>query len=81
MSTADILLWVVLPYVTFTVFIVGTFWRYKYDKFGWTTRSSQLYERKLIRIASPLFHIGILAVLVGHIMGLIVPEDRTNAWA
>jgi nitrate reductase gamma subunit len=79
MSTADILLWVVLPYVTFTVFIVGTFWRYRYDKFGWTTRSSQLYERKLIRIASPLFHIGILAVLVGHIMGLIVPEDWTNA--
>lgn len=79
MSTADILLWVVLPYVTFTVFIVGTFWRYRYDKFGWTTRSSQLYERKLIRIASPLFHIGILAVLVGHVMGLIVPEDWTNA--
>ena len=79
MSTADILLWVVLPYVTFTVFIVGTFWRYKYDKFGWTTRSSQLYERKLIRIASPLFHIGILAVLVGHIMGLIVPESWTDA--
>ncbi len=70
MSTTEILLWIVLPYVAITTFVVGTIWRYRYDKFGWTTRSSQLYERKLIRIASPLFHIGILAVLVGHIVGL-----------
>ncbi|HEY3001772.1 MAG TPA: respiratory nitrate reductase subunit gamma, partial [Kribbellaceae bacterium] len=27
-------------------------WRYRYDKFGWTTRSSQLYESRLLRIAS-----------------------------
>lgn len=79
MSTADILLWVVLPYVTVAVFVVGTVWRYRYDKFGWTTRSSQLYERKLIRIASPLFHIGILAVVMGHVIGLLIPEQWTNA--
>ena len=79
MSTADILLWIVLPYVAITTFVVGTIWRYRYDKFGWTTRSSQLYERKLIRIASPLFHIGILAVLVGHIVGLLIPEAWTDA--
>ncbi len=54
MTTLDILLWVVLPYVTIAVFVTGTFWRFRYDKFGWTTRSSQLYERKLIRIASPI---------------------------
>lgn len=80
MSTVDILLWVVLPYVTIAVFAVGTFWRYRYDKFGWTTRSSQLYERKLMRIASPLFHIGILAVVVGHVMGLLIPGNgRTGS--
>lgn len=79
MSTVDILLWVVLPYVTIAVFIVGTVWRYRYDKFGWTTRSSQLYERKLIRIASPLFHIGIIAVVMGHVIGLLIPEQWTNA--
>ncbi len=78
-TTLDILLWVVLPYVTIAVFVVGTIWRYRYDKFGWTTRSSQLYERKLIRIASPLFHFGILAVAMGHVMGLLVPESWTEA--
>ncbi|MDO8732598.1 MAG: respiratory nitrate reductase subunit gamma [Actinomycetota bacterium] len=79
MSTVDILLWVALPYVTIAVFLTGTLWRYRYDKFGWTTRSSQLYERKLIRIASPIFHIGILAVLMGHISGLLIPENWTQA--
>ena len=79
MSAADILLWVALPYVTIATFVVGTIWRYRYDKFGWTTRSSQLYERRLIRIASPLFHLGILAVAGGHVIGLLIPESWTDA--
>ncbi len=68
-----------LPYVTMAIFFVGLVWRFRYDRFGWTTRSSQLYERKLIRIASPLFHFGILAVLMGHVVGLLIPEAWTNA--
>jgi nitrate reductase gamma subunit len=79
LTTMDILLWVVLPYVTIAVFVTGTWWRYRYDKFGWTTRSSQLYERKLMRVASPIFHIGILAVVVGHVIGLLIPESWTDA--
>jgi nitrate reductase gamma subunit len=78
MTASEILLWVVLPYVTIAVFIVGAFWRYRYDKFGWTTRSSQIYGGKLMRIASPIFHIGILAVLVGHIVGLVIPQNWTE---
>jgi nitrate reductase gamma subunit len=78
MSTADILLWAVLPYVTIATFVVGLVWRYRYDRFGWTTRSSQLYEKPLIRIASPVFHFGILAVLMGHVVGLLIPKDWTD---
>lgn len=79
LTTADILLWVVLPYVTIAVFVTGLVWRYRYDKFGWTTRSSQIYEGRLIRVASPIFHIGILAVLIGHVVGLLIPEQWTEA--
>ena len=78
MTTTQILLWDVLPYVTIAVFVVGTVWRFRYDKFGWTTRSSQLYERNLLRIASPLFHLGMFAVIAGHVIGLLVPEAWTN---
>jgi nitrate reductase gamma subunit len=72
-------LWVVVPYVCLTVFVVGHFWRYRYDKFGWTTRSSQLYEDRLLRWGSPLFHFGILAVFLGHVMILVVPKSWTEA--
>jgi nitrate reductase gamma subunit len=75
----DTFLWVVFPYICLTVFVVGHFWRYRYDKFGWTTRSSQLYEDRLLRWGSPLFHFGILAVFLGHVMGLGVPKSWTEA--
>ena len=79
MSALDVLLWVALPYVTIAVLVVGLGWRYRYDRFGWTTRSSQLYERRLLRIASPLFHLGILAVVGGHVVGLLIPSRWTEA--
>jgi nitrate reductase gamma subunit len=75
----DVLLWVAVPYACLAVFAVGHWWRYRYDKFGWTTRSSQLYERRLLRWASPMFHFGILVVLLGHVMGLGVPKSWTEA--
>ena len=78
-ATLDVLLWVVVPYVCLAVFVVGHYWRYRYDKFGWTTRSSQLYERRLLRWGSPLFHFGILAVFLGHVMGLGIPKSWTEA--
>lgn len=78
-GTGAILLWVALPYVCLAVFVLGHIWRYRYDKFGWTTRSSQLYERRLLRIGSPLFHFGILVVLLGHIGGLVIPKSWTEA--
>jgi nitrate reductase gamma subunit len=71
--------WIVVPYVALTVFVVGHFWRYHYDKFGWTTRSSQLYEDRLLRLGSPLFHFGMLGVVGGHVIGLLVPESWTDA--
>jgi nitrate reductase gamma subunit len=75
----DTFLWVIFPYICLTTFVVGHVWRYRYDKFGWTTRSSQLYEDRLLRLGSPLFHFGILAVFLGHVMGLGVPKSWTEA--
>jgi nitrate reductase gamma subunit len=79
MNALQTLLWVVLPYVSLAIFVVGHYWRYTYDKFGWTTRSSQLYERRLLRWGSPLFHFGILFALGGHVIGLGIPKSWTDA--
>jgi len=70
--------WDVVPYVTLAIVVVGTWWRYRYDKFGWTTRSSQLYESRLLRIGSPMFHFGILVVVFGHVIGLVIPQSWTE---
>ncbi len=74
----DLLLWGVLPYLVALVLVAGLIWRYRYDQFGWTTRSSQLYESRLLRIASPLFHFGLAVVLAGHLMGLLIPKAWTD---
>lgn len=79
MSTTDIFLWIVIPYVAIAVFIVGHIWRYRRDQFGWTSRSNQLFERRLLKWGSPLFHYGALAAIGGHILGILIPKTATNA--
>jgi nitrate reductase gamma subunit len=79
MSASDVLLWTVLPYVSVAILVLGLVYRRRYDKFGWTTRSSQLYEHDILRWGSPLFHVGILLVLGGHLGGLLVPKSWTAA--
>ncbi|MBP2630068.1 MAG: respiratory nitrate reductase, gamma subunit [Firmicutes bacterium] len=66
-------LWVILPYITLIFFFAGLVHRYKYDQFGWTTKSSEIFEKKQLRIGAPVFHFGLLMVLGGHIMGVLVP--------
>lgn len=78
-DTSSIIWWVIVPYVCLAFFVLGHIWRYRYDKFGWTTRSSQLYESRLLRWGSPLFHFGILFVFLGHVMGLAIPKSWTEA--
>jgi nitrate reductase gamma subunit len=75
----NVLLWVIVPYATLLTVVLGTIWRYRYDKFGWTTRSSQLYETAVLRWGSPMFHCGVLLVLLGHVGGLLIPKSWTQA--
>lgn len=72
-------LWVGLPYACLAVFAVGHVWRFRSGKLTWTTRSTQLLERRLLRIGALLFHLGLLAVIGGHVLGILVPESATEA--
>jgi len=65
----------IYPYIALAVFIVGHVWRWKYDQFGWTTRTSELMEKRWLAWGSPLFHFGLLFVLAGHLMGLLIPAS------
>lgn len=75
----QILVFGVVPYIALAAFVVGHWWRWKYDQFGWTTRSSEVYEKRILRVASPLFHFGILFVIAGHVLGLLIPASWIDA--
>ena len=79
MSRADFFLWIALPYLCIAVFVVGHVWRWRTDQLHWGARSTQLLENRLLRWGSPLFHFGILAVIGGHVLGLLIPESWTHA--
>lgn len=72
-------MWGIVPYVALSVFVVGHVWRYRRDQFTWTTRSTQLLEGRALRWGAILFHVGLLAVIGGHVLGILVPESATAA--
>jgi nitrate reductase gamma subunit len=78
-SRVDTFLWIALPYVCLATFVVGHAWRYARGQLTWTARSTQLLERRLLRVGSLLFHFGILAVIAGHVLGILVPAGVTEA--
>lgn len=71
-------LWLVLPYLAIASFVLGHIWRYRHDQFTWTTRSTQLLEARWLKIGSPLFHFGLLAVIGGHVIGILIPKAWTD---
>jgi len=75
---ADLYVWLVLPYASLAVFLVGHWWRYRADQFGWTSRSTQLLESRLLAWGSTLFHYGALAVIGGHVVGILIPASVTG---
>jgi nitrate reductase gamma subunit len=76
-SRGEILLYAVLPYAALVVFVVGHWWRYRRDQYGWGARSSQLLESRVLKYASVIFHLGVLAAIGGHVLGLLVPRSWT----
>ena len=79
MSRVDTFLWALLPYIALTSFAVGHVWRYRRDGYTWTARSTQLLERRLLLVGSVAFHLGILGVIAGHVLGILIPESWTEA--
>jgi len=78
-SAGEVLLWIILPYVAVATFVVGTWWRYRADQFGWTSGSTQIFEHKILGWAGPAFHYGALAAVGGHVIGLLIPKSFTEA--
>jgi len=79
MSYLNQLLFGVYPYVAGTVFLVGSLVRFDRDQFTWKAGSSQMLRQRNMVVASNLFHVGILGIFFGHLVGLLTPPEVFHA--
>lgn len=63
------------PYLALTVFVMGSLLRYDRDPYTWQASSSQLLRARGMRIGSNLFHVGIILLFFGHLVGLLTPQS------
>jgi nitrate reductase gamma subunit len=64
----------VYPYIALSVFLLGSWVRFDREQYSWKSDSSQLLSKANLRLGSNLFHIGILAIFGGHLVGLLTPH-------
>jgi nitrate reductase gamma subunit len=74
MNTSNFLLFGAYPYIAMAVFIIGSWARYDNEQYTWKAGSTQMLSDKGMRIASNLFHVGVLFIIFGHFIGLLLPE-------
>lgn len=70
--------WGALPYIAFTFLIVGTAYRYWTGERGWTTKSSEFLAKDSLKVAGPMFHLGLFMAFGGHVIGILVPKSLTD---
>jgi nitrate reductase gamma subunit len=63
----------IMPYAVLAVLVIGSIARYERDPFTWKSASSQFLRRKQLMWGSILFHVGILTLFFGHLIGLFTP--------
>ncbi|MCV6610154.1 MAG: respiratory nitrate reductase subunit gamma [Amphritea sp.] len=74
MSYINDLLFGVYPYIAGAVFLIGSWIRYDREQYTWRASSSQMLSSKGFRAASNLFHVGVLFIFFGHLVGLLTPH-------
>lgn len=79
LANSDQLLFGVFPYVAVFVFFLVTIQRYLARSFSYSSLSSQFLENQLHFWGMVPFHYGILAVLLGHLLAFLCP-DEFLAW-
>lgn len=63
----------IYPYIALAVFAIGSIIRYDREPYSWRAGSSQLLRRKQLIMGSVLFHVGVLVIFFGHLVGLLTP--------
>lgn len=67
-------LFIALPYVALTVFLIGTIYRYRGTKFKFSSLSSEFLEGKKLFWGSAPFHWSIAILFWGHLIAFLIPS-------
>jgi nitrate reductase gamma subunit len=67
------------PHLALAVFLVGSLLRFDREQYTWKSDSSQLLRKDQLRLGSNLFHLGILGIFFGHLVGLLTPAAVWHA--
>lgn len=73
----DVLLFAALPYVAMVLFLGVSIQRYRKDPFTFSSLSSQFLESRQLFWGSVPFHVGILTLFFGHLLGFLFPRELT----
>lgn len=71
----NMLLFGLYPYLAVVICIAASIIRFDQDQYTWKASSSQIFRTRNMVLASNLFHVGILFILFGHLVGLLTPES------
>ena len=75
MSNFNLLIFGVYPYIALAICLIGSWARFDWSQYTWRAGSSQMLDGKGMRVASNLFHVGIIFVLAGHFVCLLTPHE------
>lgn len=67
------LLFGIYPYIALAVLGIGSIIRFDREPYSWRSGSSQLLRRRQLMVGSVLFHVGVLFIFAGHLVGLLTP--------
>ena len=65
----------VYPYIALVTFVLGSWIRFDHEQYTWKSDSSQLLSKQYMRFGSNVFHIGILGIFFGHLVGMLTPHS------
>lgn len=67
------LLFGIYPYIALATLAVGSVIRFDREPYSWRSGSSQLLRRRQLIWGSVLFHVGVIFIFFGHLVGLLTP--------
>lgn len=63
----------IYPYIALAIFLFGSLARFEREQYTWKSDSSQMLHVGNLRLGNILFHVGILGLFFGHLVGLLTP--------